>query len=213
MGFSQRTFVLLSALLHCSFLAVVASTPLPLATNLSHSPIRFRITPPVLAKEFSLAPSVLTKGATTKPELNETRKPSLRMLPVPPTTSQSPLKDHAEPPPSPVTQNEKPTPLQDSVQEQDDYLALVLIALENTKQYPRRALRRRVEGTALLSLEIARTGEVLKFSLERSSGSDILDQEVREMVERARPFPPFPPELTKSEVAFSVPVQFQMSFR
>ncbi|MCB0353373.1 MAG: energy transducer TonB [Bdellovibrionales bacterium] len=213
MAASQRTFFLLSAIVHCSFLVAVAHSPLRWGRTASPPHIRFRIAPPISSNTFSLAPSILTEAETTKPQLKQNRNPFHRIHPISEPASQPVVQDLSLPRHSLPTKDEHLAPPEESVQERDDYLTLVLAALENAKQYPRRALRRRVEGTALLSLEIAKTGGLKQYSVEQSSGSEILDEEVREMVKRAHPFPPFPPELSESVITFKVPIQFQMNFR
>ena len=91
-----------------------------------------------------------------------------------------------------------------------DYLALVQAWLERHKEYPRRAQLRRIEGTAVLRFVMDREGKVLSFRLERGSGHAVLDEAVREMVERASPFPPLPPEIHQANLELVVPVSFYL---
>lgn len=91
-----------------------------------------------------------------------------------------------------------------------DYLALVQAWLERHKEYPRRAQLRRIEGTAVLRFVMDRDGKVLSFRLERGSGHAVLDEAVREMVERASPFPPLPPEILQANLELVVPVSFYL---
>lgn len=91
-----------------------------------------------------------------------------------------------------------------------DYLALVQAWLERHKEYPRRAQLRRIEGTAVLRFVMDRDGKVLSFRLERGSGHAVLDEAVREMVERASPFPPLPAEIHQANLELVVPVSFYL---
>ena len=80
--------------------------------------------------------------------------------------------------------------------------------LEKHKRYPRRARLRNEEGVALLRFVVTRAGEVTDFSIERSSGHPLLDEEVGEMLRRAQPLPEMPSEMYESRIELLVPVQF-----
>jgi len=90
------------------------------------------------------------------------------------------------------------------------YENIVVAWLERSKRYPDRAIRRGIEGEALLTLRISNTGDVLAFNVEDSSGFSILDEEVRRMVQRASPFPPMPENLSTRELSFSIPIAFRL---
>lgn len=91
-----------------------------------------------------------------------------------------------------------------------DYLALVQAWLERHKEYPRRAQLRRIEGTAVLRFVMDREGKLISYRLERGSGHSVLDEAVREMIERASPFPPLPPEIQQASLELVVPVSFYL---
>ncbi|QBR72078.1 energy transducer TonB [Beijerinckiaceae bacterium] len=63
-------------------------------------------------------------------------------------------------------------------------------------------------GTASLSFTISRSGSVIATRLAGSAGSAVLDHKALEMVHRANPFPPPPPEVGGGSFTFSVPVHF-----
>jgi len=84
-----------------------------------------------------------------------------------------------------------------------DYLAMLQAWLEKHKEYPRRAQRRRQEGTALLYFVMDREGRVIEYHLQQSSGHDLLDREVAAMIERAQP-----EEMDRARLELVVPVQF-----
>src|SRR5262249_8672175 len=90
------------------------------------------------------------------------------------------------------------------------YQGLILAHLERNKRYPRDARMRRQEGVATLRFSIDRTGKLLGFKLEASSGHPALDAEVLAMIQRAAPLPPFPPEMTQGELELVVPVRFAL---
>ena len=92
----------------------------------------------------------------------------------------------------------------------EDYLARLRIHLDGHKQYPEEVRRRRQQGTALVWLVIDRSGQVLDYRIEQSSGYTSLDREVREMIRRAEPFPAMPDGVDRPRLAIHIPVRFQL---
>lgn len=64
------------------------------------------------------------------------------------------------------------------------------------------------QGLVILAFVIDRQGHVLADTLNKSSGSEALDQEALAMVRRADPFPPPPPEVPGARLGFTVPIRF-----
>jgi len=89
-----------------------------------------------------------------------------------------------------------------------DYYALLQAWLEKHKEYPKRALRRRQEGTVMLRFTIDQKGKVLSYAIEEGSGFRLLDREVEKMIKRASPVPPMPVEMDKAQLELVVPVAF-----
>ena len=89
-----------------------------------------------------------------------------------------------------------------------DYYTQLQAWLEKYKRYPRRAKLRNEQGVVVLRFLVTRGGEVGDFGIEKSSGHSLLDEEVREMIQRAQPLPKIPPEMHESEVELLIPVQF-----
>lgn len=89
-----------------------------------------------------------------------------------------------------------------------DYMSLLQAWLHKHKEYPRRAQARRQEGTALLYFVMDRDGRVSDSHIQRSSGYQLLDEEVLALIRRAEPLPPPPPELAGDNIKLVVPVQF-----
>ena len=75
------------------------------------------------------------------------------------------------------------------------------------RQYPEGAKRRGVQGVAIVSLVIDRSGNLGGASLLRSTGDRELDLEAIAMVKRAAPFPAPPPG---SVLNFTPMVEFGM---
>ncbi len=86
----------------------------------------------------------------------------------------------------------------------------LLTHLNRYKRYPEEAKAQHLQGTALLSFSLDRSGRVLNFFLARSSGDSTLDAEVLAMIERASPLPAPPPEVDDSNLHLLVPVQFNL---
>lgn len=90
------------------------------------------------------------------------------------------------------------------------YLAKVRQLLEKHKRYPREARRRWQEGVVVLSFTINRNGEITHPKVTHSSGHRALDEAARETLRRLSRFPPFPPQLQRSQLAIKVPLAFRL---
>ncbi len=82
--------------------------------------------------------------------------------------------------------------------------------LERGKQYPPAAQGRREEGTAQVAFTIDRRGRLISARLDRSSGSEALDAEALELLQRAAPFSPPPAELKGEHISLTVPIRFRL---
>lgn len=91
-----------------------------------------------------------------------------------------------------------------------NYEAQLLAWLERHKQYPRTARRRGQEGEALIRITITRGGKVLNSTIEKSTGTSLLDRAVEQMTAKANPFPPMPDNYPGQTLTFRVPVQFNL---
>lgn len=91
-----------------------------------------------------------------------------------------------------------------------NYQDMVASLLARAKRYPERALRRRMTGDGTIRIEIASDGSLSEFTIVRSTDSPILDEELKAMVNRASPFPAFPPDLRRQSLALVVPITFRL---
>lgn len=91
-----------------------------------------------------------------------------------------------------------------------DYRSAIRAWLEQHKRYPKRALRRRQQGVAMLYFEIDRNGHVIMHEIRHSSGYAILDRAVHAMLRRALPLPEAPPEISTGALKFTVPIAFNI---
>jgi len=91
-----------------------------------------------------------------------------------------------------------------------NYQALLQAWLEKHKRYPKRAMRRRIEGKGILYFRLDRNGNVLAGELRTRTGSGILDREILATLKRASPLPPVPDSVSGSALEFTIPVEFSL---
>jgi protein TonB len=94
---------------------------------------------------------------------------------------------------------------------ESSYNSKVLARLRAAKKYPTAARGKGIEGTAVLSFTISSSGRLTSARVVRGAGHAILDSAVLSMARNAAPFPPFPSSISKSQMTFSVPVQFKIN--
>lgn len=84
-------------------------------------------------------------------------------------------------------------------------------AVATHQRYPRIALLRQWQGTALLQLELAADGRLLGVRVLSSSGHDTLDRQALDMVREAVPLPQLPAALAGRPLTVDVPVVFRIT--
>ena len=84
------------------------------------------------------------------------------------------------------------------------YLGQVRKTLERSKVNP----RSKVAGTVLLKFTVGPKGELLSRTVQRSSGSKVLDDAAMAALDRAAPFPPLPQEIASGPLEVQVPFRF-----
>jgi len=94
---------------------------------------------------------------------------------------------------------------------ESSYNSKVLARLRAAKKYPAAARGKGIEGTAILSFTISSSGRLTSARVVRGAGHPILDSAVLSMARNAAPFPAFPSSVSKSQMTFSVPVQFKIN--
>ena len=80
--------------------------------------------------------------------------------------------------------------------------------LERYKRYPSEAQARGEYGVAQLAFNVDRSGGVHHARIVRSSGSSALDSATLDLVMRAQPLPPPPPEIQGAQIAIVVPIRY-----
>lgn len=90
------------------------------------------------------------------------------------------------------------------------YQDMVATMLARAKRYPERAVRNQVTGRGVIRLKLDAAGGVVSAEVSTSTQSSILDEELLRMVDRAAPFPAFPPTMSQSQLGLLVPVSFRL---
>ena len=90
------------------------------------------------------------------------------------------------------------------------YRAALSAWLESHKRYPDTARARGVQGHAVLRFRVERSGRVLNYAIAQSTGYADLDGAIEQMM-RGASLPPFPPDMTASDVEFSLPIRFALA--
>jgi protein TonB len=91
-----------------------------------------------------------------------------------------------------------------------DYLRRLEAYLNAYKDYPYEARERHQQGTVLLRFRMDRTGRVLSYQVVGSSGSAALDEEARQMIQRAQPLPPAPADYPGNIFDLTLPINFSL---
>lgn len=86
------------------------------------------------------------------------------------------------------------------------YLGKINQLVQRSKVNP----RSRVAGTVVMRFTVGTRGELISKEVASSSGYPALDNAAVAALERAAPFPPIPPEVSTSPLAFTQPFRFIM---
>ncbi len=88
--------------------------------------------------------------------------------------------------------------------------SLLLRRLQEFKNYPSGARRRREQGVVMLAFSVDQDGHVTARHIVKGSGFSDLDAEVLALLDRAQPLPAFPPSMTERELNLTVPIRFSL---
>jgi periplasmic protein TonB len=138
-----------------------------------------------------------------KPVVKPPRRPSPQPAPTP-----APLQTAMVPPPAAPPSPPLPAPAAPLVSA--GYRAALSSWLESHKRYPDSARERGEEGRAVLRFRLDRSGRVLSYAVVQSTGHPDLDAAIDEMM-RGASLPPFPADMTASEVEVSVTIRFALA--
>jgi periplasmic protein TonB len=130
-----------------------------------------------------------------------------RIKPKPPTRRSAPVREELRPVPDSVSEapvSAPPASVADAApaatapiqagppasrSAPPTWVGRIMQRLERFKRYPYAARAAHQEGIVLVRFTLARDGSVLSSDIVKSSGSELLDNEARELPERAGPLP------------------------
>jgi periplasmic protein TonB len=137
-------------------------------------------------------------------------KPAVKPPPRRPAPTQAPLQTMMVPPPALLPSPPPPTPAPAGPIVSAAYRAALSSWLESHKRYPDSARERSEEGRAVLRFRLDRSGRVLGYAVVQSTGHPDLDAAIDQMM-RGAILPPFPADMTASEVEVSVTIRFALA--
>lgn len=179
----------------------VPPAPQPLTPAVSPAPTFARVTPPPVRRAPAPRPPVLARPVPqAEPAVAVPRE--VEPIPVTATPIETP---RPSPPPAP------PRPPAIDAGALGAYGRELAGAVATHQRYPRIALLRQWQGTAVLQLELAADGRLLAVRVLSSSGHDTLDRQALEMVRAAAPLPSLPAALAGRPLTVEVPVVFRIT--
>jgi periplasmic protein TonB len=168
-------------------------------------------------QQTTAPPAAEAKGLEAAPKPEPKRVPTAALAPAPPKpVSPTPSVRH-----EPVKEAKRelaPEPRKhvsidrapgEKWLEGDPYLNRVQAMIERHRFYPANAigpLGLRLQGVAVYAFMVSPAGTIKAIRLERSSGSQVLDDAARAMIERAAPFPPLPRDFPQDGAVFTVAI-------
>ena len=98
------------------------------------------------------------------------------------------------------------------VQAQKNYLKLIRTRILARRAYPHLARRRHQEGVVRLRFTLSPAGALSRgVRVVKPSGFRLLDDQARQCVLAAVPFPPFPPDLRRDRLTVEVPIVYELT--
>ena len=89
-----------------------------------------------------------------------------------------------------------------------EYTNSIQSNIAKAKTYPSTARDENRQGKAYVSFKLSKDGRVMNFSIENSSGHNILDQAAIQAIKDGAPYPPIPDELDKQYASLKIPISF-----
>ena len=98
------------------------------------------------------------------------------------------------------------------VKAQNDYLKLIRARILGKRAYPHLARRHQQEGVVRLRFTLSPAGALSQgVKVVKPSGFQLLDDQARQCVLAAVPFPPFPPNLKRNSLTVEVPIVYKLT--
>lgn len=89
-----------------------------------------------------------------------------------------------------------------------NYKGKVRSKIRRAQRYPKKAVRKKIEGVVHVSFVISRSGSVSNIRIVKSSGHPVLDKAAADQVRRAAPMPKFPSDIRDSKMRLTSPISF-----
>jgi periplasmic protein TonB len=142
-----------------------------------------------------------------KEEVKLERPPDEAPAEIPLPVEKPPEKVQDSPPPAPITAQQVKG---GAPKVEPSWLTNVVRQLQRFRRYPAAARSRKEEGIVVLSFSVDRAGHVLSHTIARSSGHADLDDEVKALIMRAEPLPPFPASMPQQQMDLTLPMRFTL---
>ncbi len=94
---------------------------------------------------------------------------------------------------------------------EDEYRLTLSKLIDASKDYPRRAQRRNMEGKATVSFVVLRDGTVKQIRVIDSTGHKILDKALLKAIQAVSGKLPFPEKINRQQWHFKIPLSFTLS--
>ncbi len=90
----------------------------------------------------------------------------------------------------------------------NSYVELLSLWFKKHEEYPKAAKEKGLIGDAIIRITIDRSGTIVFYEIEKTTGHFILDQSIKDMIERANPVPAIPDDYPSGNKAnFRIPIQ------
>ena len=156
-------------------------------------------------------PPVVVAPPPPRPQPKPAVKPPPRRMPQPAPTQVAPMQAPPMQAPLPFAAVPRPAPPPPAGPiVSAGYRAALSAWLESHKRYPDSARERAEEGRAVLRFRVDRSGRVLSYAIVESTGHPDLDAALDQMM-RGAILPPFPADMTISDVEVSVAIRFALA--
>jgi periplasmic protein TonB len=174
-------------------------------------------TPDAVEQDLAPAPETMVESSPLpdlpkpqeqpKEEVKLERQPDEAPAEIPLPVEKPPEKVQDSPPPAPITAQQVKG---GAPKVEPSWLTNVVRQLQRFRRYPAAARSRKEEGIVVLSFSVDRAGHVLSHTIARSSGHADLDDEVKALIMRAEPLPPFPASMPQQQMDLTLPMRFTL---
>lgn len=91
-----------------------------------------------------------------------------------------------------------------------DYIKALTDWLHQHKKYPRKAARRGIEGTVLVTFVMNARNQVTHYQIDKSSGSTLLDKATLAIFTKPKNLPMLPQQARGSQYTFTIPISYKL---